>query len=115
MRGFGRRVFSYSQYQSAVGGQHNRIDLVRLQSLAHGCPRGVDTLIEKSLLNGNQQMIGQHAKKDVRFHSPFFVVKIGLSPSGDLSVRNAASARVNRTYTRQASSALRSPRSVLSR
>src|SRR6266436_3436135 len=75
MRGFGRRVFSYSQYQSAVGGRHNLKNLMRLQSLAHGGPRGVDALVEKSLLNGNQQMVGQHTKKDVRFHSPFLVMK----------------------------------------
>jgi len=38
---------------------------VRAQLLAESPPRGVDVAIQKSLLDRRQQMVGQHAEKDV--------------------------------------------------
>src|ERR1019366_4289158 len=54
---------------------HHGIDLVRLQRLPRRRPRGVDAGIQQGLLDGDQQMVGQHAEKNVRLHAPFFVVK----------------------------------------
>src|SRR5664279_2444940 len=64
-----------AQDQVPIGGQYNRIDLVRLQRLADGRPRSVDAGIEQGLLDGNQQMVGQYAEKNMRLHPSLFVVK----------------------------------------
>src|SRR5712691_11161406 len=59
------------------GGENDRTHLVRPQRLADRRPRGVHALIEQSLLNRDQQMIGQHTQKNVRVHAHLFAMKNG--------------------------------------
>jgi len=50
----------------AVGcGQDDGADLMGLEGVAHGGPGGVDCLVEEGFLDGDQQMIGKHAKERV--------------------------------------------------
>src|ERR1035438_6563254 len=50
----------------AIAGRQNDGDhLVGAELLAQGPPRGVDIAIQKSLLDGRQQMVGQNAEENV--------------------------------------------------
>ena len=46
-----------------------------LQGFAHGVPRSVHALVEQRVLDGDQQVVGQHTEKDVRFHPTLQVVE----------------------------------------
>jgi len=70
----GRRTSAQVQLHPVVGRQHHGHHLMRLQRLAHTRPRGVYVLVQQGLLNGDQQMIGQHAQKDVRLYAPLFLM-----------------------------------------
>ena len=52
--------------QVPVGGRQDGCDdLVGAELLTERRPRGVDGLVEESLLNGDQQVVGEHTKEDV--------------------------------------------------
>lgn len=38
-----------------------------LQTFAHGCPQGVDLLVQQGLLDRHEQVIGEHTEEDVGF------------------------------------------------
>jgi len=44
---------------------------MRLQRLAHRRPGGVDAGIPQRFFDRDQEMVSQHAKKDVRLYTPY--------------------------------------------
>jgi hypothetical protein len=48
-----------------LGRQDDGADLMGLESVAQGGPGRVDRLAEQGFLDGDQQVIGEHAEEDV--------------------------------------------------
>src|ERR1035441_10605967 len=53
-------------------------------SVSHTVAQEVDASIQQGFLDGDQQMVGQHAEKYVRLHASLFVVKDRPLPQGRL-------------------------------
>src|SRR5208283_2004720 len=64
-----------AQAGAVVGWQDDGADLVALEGVAHSRPRGMDALVEQSPLDGDQQMVGEHAEKDVGFGAALGVME----------------------------------------
>src|ERR1700693_1406511 len=56
--------------RTVIGWQDDGADLVALEGVAQRRPGGVDAMVEERLLDRDQQMVGEHAQKDVRFECP---------------------------------------------
>lgn len=64
--GLGRRGFADCQKSAVfIFGQNDSDDLVCGELLANGPPGGVNSGLQEPMLDGGEQMIGQHAKEDV--------------------------------------------------
>jgi hypothetical protein len=59
------------------------------KQLAHRGPGGEQVGVAEGLLDGNQKVIGEYAKKDVRLHALFEVVEDG--PFGERALHRAES------------------------
>lgn len=58
-------------------GQDHRHNLVGAELPTEGRPGGVDSLIQEVLFDGDQQMVGQHAEKDVGLGTVLQLVENG--------------------------------------
>ena len=66
--GLRRRSLADLEHVPGARGQDHAHDLVRGQFRAQRCPGGMDARIQEPLLDGDQQVVGQHAEEDVRLH-----------------------------------------------
>jgi hypothetical protein len=71
----GSASLSYPQDRTIAGRQDDGTDLMGLERVAHGRPRGVNALVEKSFLDRDKKMVSQDANEDVSVHALFEVMK----------------------------------------
>jgi hypothetical protein len=57
---------SDAQRRAVVGGQHDGADLMGFESVAQARPGSVDGLVEQGFFDGDEKMVSQDAKKDMR-------------------------------------------------
>ena len=64
--GLGSGGFADFQYSAVfIFGQNDGDDLMRAEFLANGPPGGVNSSLQEPVLDGGQQMVGQHTKENV--------------------------------------------------
>lgn len=63
--GVGGRGLTDAQACAIVGWQDDGADLMGFEDVAYRRPRCMDAVVEQGLLDRDQQMIGQHTKKNV--------------------------------------------------
>ena len=68
MGGLGRGSAADGKHVAVGGRQVDGDDLVGGEFLADCAPRRVEAGVAKCFLDGHQQVIGEHAQKDVRLH-----------------------------------------------
>ena len=73
--GFGGCGLADAQRRTVIGGQDEGADVMALESVAHGRPRGVDAVVEERLFDRGQQMIGEHAEENVGFGAALGVME----------------------------------------
>ncbi len=65
---FRRRPLADLEHVPIARGQDHCHDLMRCELLAKRRPGCMDARIQEQLLDGNQEVVGQHAEEDVRLH-----------------------------------------------
>src|SRR4051794_18214645 len=66
--------------------QNRSDDLMSGELFAQSCPRGMNLLAQEAGFNRDQQVIGQHAEKDVSLHSILEVMENRALPQRALEI-----------------------------
>ena len=90
----GCRGFANAQGVAAPGGQDNGADLMGLESVAHSGPGGMAAAIEQGFFDGDEEVKGEHAQKDVAFDPALVLIVDRALGERRFHVAEGSSARV---------------------